>query len=114
MLRRGRLTTALVIAALVVAGCQGGQVVREEEEAWPRIAVQGDSVQMFGPAALPTGGEDLGYFARVEAEEEPLMIWDYRAQFIRRRVWEVEDNWRPGQSYHREQTWSEETRTSYR
>lgn len=113
MLTRGRLTTALVVAALVVAGCQGGQAAREDE-AWPRIAVQGESVQMFGPAALPTGGEDLGYFARVEAEEEPLMIWDYRAHIIRRRIWEVEDNRRPGRSYHREQTWTEEIRTSYR
>ena len=104
---------ALVITALVVAGCQGGQVAKENED-WPRIAVQGNSVQMFGPAALPTGGEDLGYFARVAAEEEPLMIWDYRAQFIRRRIWEVEDNRRSGRSYHREQTWTEETSTSYR
>jgi len=113
MLRRRGLAAVLVIAALVVTGCQGGQAAKEDES-WPLIAVQGDSVQMFGPAALPTGGEDLGYFARVEAEEEPLMIWDYRAHFIRRRIWEVEDNRRPGRSYHRERTWSEEIRAAYR
>ena len=112
MLRRGVVAVALLVAAVVVAGCHGGQAAKQV--AWARSSGQGHAVHMFGPTALPVGGEDLGYFARVEPEEEPLMIWDYRANFVRHRIWEVEDNRRPDRSYHRRRTWAEEIRASHR
>jgi len=110
MLRRGVVAAVLLVAAVVVAGCQGGQAAKQ----MARASGQGHAAHIFGPTALPAGGEDLGYFARLTPQEEPLMIWDYRAHFVRRRIWEVEDNRRPDRSYHRRRTWAEEVRASYR
>ncbi|MBN2582941.1 MAG: hypothetical protein JXL80_07730 [Planctomycetes bacterium] len=110
MLRRGVVWAALVLAAAAMAGCQGGQSVRHDE----RLAAQGHAVHLFGPTALPRGGEDLGYFARTAPQEEPQNMFDYHTVYVRQRTWEVEDNRRPYRSYHRRTTWAEDVRASYR
>ena len=106
MLLRGGVLVGLGLALCLSAGCQ--------QQA--RVEPTGDGVHLFGPTPLALGHESQGYFAYVPATEPPLMMLDstYQSTFVRTRIWDIEDNRRPGRSYHRRRTYSEQIYSAYR
>ncbi len=114
MCRRGVYSLWLLLTvSFGIAGC-GERSAMETAACGPALAERGHAVQLFGPTALPRGEEDMGYFAYAEAEPESLLMYDRHAVFVRTWIWDVEDNRRPGRSYHRRRVFSEEIRSSLR
>lgn len=103
---RGGMIVVLGLVACLLAGCQ--------QQA--RVHPAGHGVHLFGPTPLAVGQEDLGYFAYVPATEAPLLMLDHQYQetFVRTRIWDIEDNRHPGQSYYRRRTYAERIFASYR
>lgn len=100
-----------LLAAAALAGCQADPAACDL--GGPRL-VQAHGQFLFGPTPLPLGEEDLGYFAYVVPQDEPLMMFDRHSVYVRQRIWDVEDNRRPGHSYQRRRTYSDEIHFSYR
>jgi hypothetical protein len=104
---------ALLLVASLFAGCeaQGPSAI---DDCQRLVREGGEGVHLFGPAPLPRGGEDLGYFAQLPPREETLALFDLHTMYVRTWIWDVENNRHPGQSYHRRMVFSEDIRASYR
>lgn len=100
MLPKVTALMAVVLAVAALAGCQAQQRVAD---------LSGDGVHLFGATPLPLGHEDMGYFAYVPRTVTPLLMFDHQSAYVHSYTWDVEDNRRPGQSYRRRRTRSEET-----
>jgi len=101
------VSMALVLAACTLWGCQAA----------PQQAASlygGQGVHLFGPEPLALGLEDRGYFALAERPEAQISVFDFRSQYVRTLIWDVEDNRRPEQSSHRTRVWGDEVRLSFR
>jgi hypothetical protein len=109
---RHALLMGLLAATMVSMGCQAERPARFGGE--QALLARGDGVQLFGPTPLPLGEEDMGYFAYAPPAREPLYMYDFSASYVRTRIWNVEDNARPNQSYYRRRVFSDEVRASYR
>lgn len=109
-----RWWTAALILGLVAAAPAGCRQDRAEIDFEQLALANGHGVHLFGPTALPMGEEDLGYFAYVMPSEPPLLMFDRESTYVRTRIWDIEDNRRPGRSYQRRRTFVEHVRASYR
>jgi len=94
----------LLVLLAVMGGCQTARVAD----------LGGRQEHLFGPLPLPVGEEDLGYFAYVPHQEQQLLMFDHAAAYVRTYTWDVEDNRRPGRSYQRRRTFSQEFYSYYR
>ena len=98
----GMLSLLVLLAGL--GGCQTTRVAD----------LGGHQEHLFGPLPLPVGQEDLGYFACMPVREQQLLMFDHAAAYVRTYTWDVEDNRRPGRSYQRRRTFSQEFYSYYR
>jgi len=96
----------LLVVLAVLSGCQS-QTARVAD-------LGGRQEHLFGPLPLAVGEEDLGYFAYVPYREQQLLMFDHAAATVRTYTWDVEDNRRPGRSYQRRRTFSQEFYSYYR
>lgn len=105
MSNRVRLPALVALAVVVLAGCTARQPSG-------RVAM-GSGPQLFGPAPLEKGSEDLGHFAALPTREQPS---PYGFHLVRIRAWThiVENNRRPGRSYTRKHVHAEELESFFK
>ena len=117
MVARIVLIAALAVAGVVAGGCQTGQARGDQlmvAMAPVPAPVPPSGAQLFGPTPLRRGQEDLGYFAYLPPQPEQVDLYNFQANILVKRTWDVEDSLRPGLSYTRTRTFSKEIRSSYR